>query len=53
MPNVTRNNADSQWIWLSTIDEVILGTTEVDSVPGGMDNDHDVGVGVEDQPPSQ
>ena len=49
--NVTTNNTGSQWIWFNTIDEVVSGTTEVDGVPGDMNNDHNVGV--EDQPSSQ
>ena len=49
--NVTGDNAGSQWIWFTMIDEVLSGTTKADGMPGGMDNSRFVGV--DDQPPSQ
>ena len=49
--NVTGDNAGLHWIWFNTIDTVFFSTTKVDGVPGGMDNNQDVGV--EEQPPNK
>lgn len=44
MHNVTGDNAGSQWIWFNMIDMVLFGTSKVDGVSGGMNNNEDVGV---------
>ena len=49
--NVAGDNACSQWIWFSMIDEVLSGITKVDEESGNMNNDWHVRVN--DQPPSE